>query len=670
MDLLHSSNNPLGHALALSLNVHPQSGLGPCQANYRAFCEEYGVNPANDAALGCNMTSHRWTKALFDTMLDPSGIDWWWTDSEGCLAPNTAMIDLPSFQADKYSTSLIWSNYVYSSMIAKTGKRPLVLSRYGGVGNQLYGIGFSGDTESAWPTLKYQVEMTSIAANVLQAYWSHDIGGYNVYCPANPGVITPCSSGKVEVSCNITLGTCKRADGELYTRWLQFGAVSPILRTHCAHCDRRIWVYPAAQFAAMKAAMLFRNALVPYLYTAARFAYDHAVAPVHPLYYDWDLPEAYQYAAAQYLLGETLMAAPITVTATNYTAKATHHTATATACTPGKYLGCFDDHPPKLEQRNTGPNSPSLTVEMCASSCDPGTETHIAIDSGGLPGHPGAGTSQCWCGSNSPPASRALPASSCNAGCSGNKSQSCGGNFAGSVYTLVCPPPPPPPPPPPVAPGSPAVAVWIPPGMWYPWNTSAAQGPISMPIAGPVVLRGLRYGLGELPLFALAGSVVPTQTMQRDSGPLVWTVFPGNGTPGVFPGNGTGSHYEDDGVSTQYQQAPGSGGGFSKTTLSHHTAAGSMQHTAIISGQSAAKPPRRQLLQLRRVAGSHGPPTSVICDGAALPELPPPPAGAPLGAATGWWVAPAAEDSLWLAGGSLMVSLPLSSSNISVTMVY
>jgi alpha-glucosidase (family GH31 glycosyl hydrolase) len=40
--------------------------------------------------------------------------------------------------------------------------------------------------------------------------------------------------------------------------------------------------------------MVFRNALGPFLYTAGRHAYDHAVAAVHPLYYDWpELPEAY-----------------------------------------------------------------------------------------------------------------------------------------------------------------------------------------------------------------------------------------------------------------------------------------------------------------------------------------------------------------------------------------
>ena len=72
-------------------------------------------------------------------------------------------------------------------------------------------------------------------------------GGYNVFCPRDPDTITPCPCGHVVVPCNLTLGTCKRADGELYARWLQFGALSPIMRTHCSHCDRRIWIYPPAQ---------------------------------------------------------------------------------------------------------------------------------------------------------------------------------------------------------------------------------------------------------------------------------------------------------------------------------------------------------------------------------------------------------------------------------------
>ena len=140
-------------------------------------------------------------------------------------------------------------------------RRPLVLSRYGGIGNQRYGIGFSGDTQSTWATLKLQVAMTPTAANVLFGYWSHDIGGYNIYCPIN-GTNSPCQCGEVVQPCNLTTSECGRSPGDLYTRWLQFGAVSPILRPHCSHCDKRIWMYPPEFYAAMRAALLFRRGSV------------------------------------------------------------------------------------------------------------------------------------------------------------------------------------------------------------------------------------------------------------------------------------------------------------------------------------------------------------------------------------------------------------------------
>jgi hypothetical protein len=184
------------------------------------------------------------------------------------------------------------------------------------------------------------------------------------------------------------------------------------------------------------------------------------------------------------------------------------------------------------------------------------------------------------------------------------------------------------------------------------------------PIAGPVVLKGQQFALSELPLFAMAGAVIPTQTMRRDNGPLVWIIFPGTA--------GNGSHYEDDGVSTRYEQPAAAKGGFSWTTLTHTMtdSGGTRRQTIVISGQVATGPLRRQLLQLRRIVGSQGAPISVRGGGVALPELPPPATEDAVGAATGWWVAPNSNDSLWLAGGSLMVSLPLNNSGINATVVY
>jgi len=169
----------------------------------------------------------------------------------------------------------------------RRGRRPLIFHRWGGLGNHRYQIGFSGDTVSVWESLAFQPYFTATAANVGYAYWSHDIGGHQ------PGVVSP----------------------ELYTRWVQFGAFSPILRTHTTKnpdAERRIWAYPPDFARAMREAFLLRYALVPYLYTEARRTYDTGVAFLRPLYYDYpDEPLAYE-TPAQYTFGEAMMVVPIT----------------------------------------------------------------------------------------------------------------------------------------------------------------------------------------------------------------------------------------------------------------------------------------------------------------------------------------------------------------------
>ena len=179
-----------------------------------------------------------------------------------------------------------WLNYAHSSDMERRGLRPLIFHRWGGLGNHRYQVGFSGDTLSVWESLAFQPYFTATAANVGYAYWSHDIGGHM------PGDVDP----------------------DLYTRWIQFGVFSPILRTHTTknpRAERRIWAYPDAHAKVMRDAFQLRYALIPYLYTEARKTYETGVAFFRPLYYDWpDVPDAYD-ARDQYTFGDSMMVAPI-----------------------------------------------------------------------------------------------------------------------------------------------------------------------------------------------------------------------------------------------------------------------------------------------------------------------------------------------------------------------
>jgi len=267
-----------GMGLKATLNLHPASGIQPWEDAYPAMARAMGVVPATGQYIPFDITNQKFAINYLDLVhrpLERQGIDFWWLDWQQEKDTKVAGVN-PTW----------WLNYVHFSDQARQGKRPLLFHRWGGLGNHRYQIGFSGDTVSDWESLAFQPWFTATAANVGYAYWSHDIGGHG------PGVIGP----------------------ELFTRWIQFGIFSPILRTHTTknpNAERRIWAYPEPYSDIMKKMYHERYAMLPYIYTEARSTYESGVAFLHPLYYDWpEANEAYE-MKNEYVFGSQMIVNPI-----------------------------------------------------------------------------------------------------------------------------------------------------------------------------------------------------------------------------------------------------------------------------------------------------------------------------------------------------------------------
>jgi alpha-glucosidase len=239
-----------------------------------------GIDPATQKYVPFDITDKKFAinyMNLIHHPLEKQGIDFWWLDWQ--QEANTKLTGVsPTW----------WLNYVHFTDQEREGKRPLIFHRWGGMGNHRYEIGFSGDTVSVWDSLAFQPWFTANAANVGYAYWSHDIGGHM------PGSIEP----------------------ELYTRWIQFGIFSPILRTHTTKnpdAERRIWAYPEPYSAIMRDTFQLRYAMQPYIYSEARRTYDTGLAFLHPLYYDWPDADAAYKNKSEYIFGSEMIVAPVTV---------------------------------------------------------------------------------------------------------------------------------------------------------------------------------------------------------------------------------------------------------------------------------------------------------------------------------------------------------------------
>jgi hypothetical protein len=264
--------------LKVTLNLHPASGVQPWEDAYPVMARAMGIDPATQKYVPFDITNKKFAANYMDILhhpLEKQGVDFWWLDWQQEANTQTPGVN-PTW----------WLNYVHFSDQEREGKRPLLFHRWGGLGNHRYQIGFSGDTISVWDSLAFQPWFTATAANVGYAYWSHDIGGHM------PGVVEP----------------------ELYTRWLQFGIFSPILRTHTTKnpdAERRIWAYPEPYSGIMRNLYHQRYAMLPYVYTEARRTYDTGLAFLHPLYYEWPQADEAYANKNEYMFGEEMMVDPV-----------------------------------------------------------------------------------------------------------------------------------------------------------------------------------------------------------------------------------------------------------------------------------------------------------------------------------------------------------------------
>jgi alpha-glucosidase (family GH31 glycosyl hydrolase) len=266
--------------LKTTLNLHPASGIQPHEGAYPAMARAMGIVPDTRTYVPFDIVNRTFATNYFDLVIRPlerQGVDFWWLDWQ-----QWGTTTIPGV------TPTWWLNYVFFTDMERQGKnRPLIFHRWGGLGNHRYQIGFSGDAISVWESLRFQPGFTATAANVCFGYWSHDIGGHM------PGPVS----------------------AELYTRWVQWGAFSPILRTHTTKnpaAERRMWAYPPEYFRIMRDAVRLRYSLIPYIYTAAREAYDTGLSIVRPMYLHWpEAPEAYE-VPGQYMFGNDLLVSPVT----------------------------------------------------------------------------------------------------------------------------------------------------------------------------------------------------------------------------------------------------------------------------------------------------------------------------------------------------------------------
>ncbi|MGZ2411071.1 alpha-D-xyloside xylohydrolase [Sphingomonas sp. F9_3S_D5_B_2] len=189
---------------------------------------------------------------------------------------------------------------VYQGLTAyKPDVRPFILTRSAFTGIQRDGAAlWSGDVASRWDNFREQV---SAGVNFSMSgipNWSHDIGGYTM----EPRFQKPNAADLAEWR-------------ELNLRWFQFGAFSPLFRSHGENIHREIFeIAPAGSpmFRSMEWYDRLRYRLMPYIYTVAADSYWRDGTIMRGLVMDFPADRKTWGIKDEYLFGPAFLVAPVT----------------------------------------------------------------------------------------------------------------------------------------------------------------------------------------------------------------------------------------------------------------------------------------------------------------------------------------------------------------------
>ncbi|HEX5184427.1 MAG TPA: TIM-barrel domain-containing protein [Allosphingosinicella sp.] len=239
------------------------------------------------------------------------GIDAWWMDApEPDIQSNLSIEEREAIMTPTAlgpgaaffnSYPLVHAEGVFEGWRAfKPDVRSFILTRSAFGGLQRAGAAvWSGDVAARWDDLRNQI---SAGVNFSMSgipNWTHDIGGFSVedrYSKQDPAALDEWR--------------------ELNLRWFQFGAFSPLFRSHGEFPHREIYeIAPAGS--AMERSMVYydrlRYRLLPYIYTLAADTWFADGTIMRGLVMDFPADRALWGINDEYLFGHDLLVAPVTV---------------------------------------------------------------------------------------------------------------------------------------------------------------------------------------------------------------------------------------------------------------------------------------------------------------------------------------------------------------------
>ncbi|NOV03492.1 TIM-barrel domain-containing protein [Paenibacillus planticolens] len=223
------------------------------------------------------------------------GIVGWWNDETDKVSSVGASYWFGNFTTGHMSQTMYEGQRAYTS----GAQRVWQTARTFYPGAQRYattlwsgdiGIQYNKGERISWAAgMKEQRAVMLSSINNGQVKWGMDTGGFNQQD-----------------------GTTNNPNPDLYARWMQFSALTPVFRVHGNnHQQRQPWYFGSTAEEASKEAIQLRYSLIPYMYAYERSAYENGNGLVQPLMQVYPTDANAKNYTDAWMFGDWLLAAPV-----------------------------------------------------------------------------------------------------------------------------------------------------------------------------------------------------------------------------------------------------------------------------------------------------------------------------------------------------------------------
>ncbi|WP_062530481.1 alpha-xylosidase [Demequina rhizosphaerae] len=177
----------------------------------------------------------------------------------------------------------LYNEAVWEALVEEKGEGGAVLfARSATAGGQTMPVHWGGDNTSSYVSMAETLRGGLSLMSSGFGYWSHDIGGFE--------------------------GT---PDAGVFKRWLAFGLMSTHSRLHGSGSYRVPWAFDDEAVDVARLFTKLKLSLMPYLYAASVRTTETGVPMMRPMFLEFPGDPATQHLDRQYMLGDSLLVAPV-----------------------------------------------------------------------------------------------------------------------------------------------------------------------------------------------------------------------------------------------------------------------------------------------------------------------------------------------------------------------